>query len=168
MCPSHCCVSANLCGVVAQPWTKIGQQRGTQEMVTFNEPLVGHLLQLAAAGRSPALPYIDSVANFRSAFAEGCSQLGPTQLGFRPYSLRRGGASYDFLAFGDISRTLWRGRWSGCAVGRVYVQEGVAIQTQMRISAEVERKLEEAMASVAAWLRACQNGTGGRIAALTA
>ena len=152
--PSCICVAADASGVIALPWTKMGQQKGTQEMVTFSEPLVGRLLMKAAAVTPAASPLIASVPAFRADFAAACNELGVADLQFKPYSLRRGGASYDFIAYGDIMRTLWRGRWSGCQTGRIYVQEGVAVQTQMRMSAATERAMDVAVTALAAWQQA--------------
>ena len=40
-------IGPDFTGVIALPWTKIGQLRGAQEMVTIDDPLVGRVLRVA-------------------------------------------------------------------------------------------------------------------------
>ncbi len=43
---------------------------------------------------------------------------------FKPYSLRRGGATHHYVHVGRISDTQHRGRWNSYAACRIYVVEG--------------------------------------------
>ena len=150
--PAHICVSNSWQGVVALPWSKIGQQRGTQEMVTVSEPLVGWLLHRASTGKLPNQPFAPREAEFRQLFAAGVAHFGLQNLCLKPYSFRRGGASYDFAVTGDLPRTLWRGRWCSSETGRIYIQEGVAMQAQMRISPESQIRLDVAVEALRLWV----------------
>ena len=119
-------------GVLALPWTKIGQQRGAQELVTIDDPKVGLRVGVAMSGRTPGETLLKCSANhFKNWFSSSLEFLGLGHFGFRLYSLRRGGATHDFRVHGSVSRTLLRGRWSGTSVARIYVTEGLALLTQM-------------------------------------
>ena len=69
--------------------------------------------------RSPAL-------GFRRIFTAGIETLGLTRFGFRPYSLRRGGATHEMRMRGSMEHVLERGRWSSTNSARIYLQDAVA------------------------------------------
>ena len=77
-------------------------------------------------------------ARMRSLFQEGCNRLGLAAEGFRPYSLRRGGATFDFRSHGQLSRTVVRGRWNSARTARIYINEGVGMLTQLRLDSRAE------------------------------
>lgn len=54
---------------------------------------------------------------------------------FRPYSLRRGGATADFRSHGLMEKTLIKGRWGTSHAARQYIQEGLSVLTTIRLSA---------------------------------
>jgi hypothetical protein len=54
----------------------------------------------------------------RAYFRDFMGQLGISVHGFRLYSLRRGGAAWDFRNTGSIDRSLHRGRWGRTLVFR--------------------------------------------------
>ena len=53
---------------------------------------------------------------------------------FKPYSIRRGGASWHLQTVQYIERTVFRGRWSSVTAARSYIQEGLAILAQTQLS----------------------------------
>ena len=73
-------------------------------------------------------------------------------MNLKPYSLCRGGATYDYASGGDLQRTLWRGRWSAPATGRIYIQEGAAMLAQMRLNPEGKQRLETTTAALKQWV----------------
>ena len=120
-------------------------------MVTVSEGFVGWLLSQACRGKPPQLPLAPREHEFRKAFSDAICFFGLQNLDLKPYSLRRGGATFDFAVFGDLPRTLWRGRWASAKTGRIYIQEGVAMQAQMRISSESKSLMEEVASSLKTW-----------------
>ena len=50
------------------------------------------------------------------------------------YSLRRGGATWDFLMHNSMERTLLRGRWSSSSTARIYLQDTVATTSMLKLS----------------------------------
>ena len=108
--------------------TKGGSRIGSTESITIEEPFVYNLL----AARLLHLPSGDLLlskgqADFRSSFKQALDALDLTSLGFKPYSLRRGGATFHFRAFGQLSKTVVKGRWTNARTARVYINEGLAV-----------------------------------------
>ena len=75
----------------------------------------------------------ETPAAFRSEFKQLVTffKLSAT---FKPYSLRRGGATHDFRSHGLMEHTRLRGRWSTTSAARQYVQEGLSALTEIKIS----------------------------------
>lgn len=69
-------------------------------------------------------------------FREGFRQLLKffhLKASFRPYSLRRGGATEDFRLHGLMERSLLRGRWGSSFAARQYIQEGLSMLTKLSL-----------------------------------
>ncbi len=135
-------LDARFTGALALPWTKVGQQRGAQEVVTIDEPWCGMLLTMAAAQVPPGAPLLKgSFAGFRTFFAKTLATLKLTHCSFKPYSLRRGGATHDFVTHASVQRTLMRGRWSDMRTGRIYITDGAAAMSAINLPAAAVRML---------------------------
>ena len=117
------------------PLTKSWQRKGAKEVVTVHDAWVGFYVALAGCGRAriDRLRELSTLA-MRRWFDRACSQLGLSHSAFRPYSLRRGGATQDFLAHGQRERTLFRGRWGSLPVAKIYITDGIAMQIMNSLS----------------------------------
>lgn len=116
-------------------FTKSGVRKGAAEMVTISDKPLAKLTSSLLTSSSPTdLVLGMSVFQFRTLFKRVTSALGLDPLRFRPYSLRRGGASHHFLLHHDISTTLFKGRWDSVKAGRVYIVEGVAQLADLQVS----------------------------------
>ena len=71
---------------------------------------------------------------FRVFFSKGIAALGLTPHGYRPYSLRRGGATHDFLAHRDLQRSVLRGRWGQLRTAKIYITDGAAIIQELKLT----------------------------------
>ena len=49
------------------------------------------------------------------------------------YSLRRGGATWNFLFHGSMEKTLLRGRWSSTSTARIYLQDSAATVSYLQL-----------------------------------
>ena len=76
---------------------------------------------------------------FRRTFREVVEELGLERFRYKPYSLRRGGATEDFRRHGSLDRSLLRGRWKGVPSARQYILEGVEMGVRLQRSLEEER-----------------------------
>ncbi len=112
-------------GVVHLRSSKGGLRHNTKESVTIESPMVRAVcLELVDRHRALGTCHLPiwnhSGSLFRKRFSELCSKFHVVHLGFRPYSLRRGGATAFFMSTGLMERTLIRGRWSSSSVARIY------------------------------------------------
>ena len=70
-------------------------------------------------------------------FDQTLSEPGLPQLGLRPYSLRRGGATLAFRWGVPLSKLCVRGRLSQEKTARIYMQEAVSLFNAMSMSPAV-------------------------------
>ena len=86
------------------------------------------------------------VQAFRKLFQQGIGFLGCTEWGFKPYSIRRGGATELWRLSGQLSKVTLRGRWAHASTTRVYVNEGLATLAEQRLPVEPTKTLSDALA----------------------
>ena len=78
-------------------------------------------------------PLAHSPGRWRGLFNESIHALGLDAYGFRPYSLRRGGATFWFGKHQSLDRILVSGRWQTQKSARIYINEGLALLAGMNI-----------------------------------
>ena len=94
-------------GVVTVRAGKSGLRNNIDEAVAIYDPLIlqiGHLVQdLPRSNLSPhALVWDGSASKFRKIFSAAIEELNLSCFSFKPYSLRRGGATADYLQLGVL------------------------------------------------------------------
>ena len=62
---------------------------------------------------------------------------------FRPYSLRRGGATALFQQTGSMEMALLKGRWSSTKVAKIYLSDGLSYLPGLTFSSEARQKLKK-------------------------
>ena len=110
------------------PRTKSGIRRGDfAESVVLTDPVLIQYLHVLLPRILPGerLWPKDS-QSFRIQFRQLCTDARLPALPWRPYSIRRGGATAHFLQFGSLDKTAVRGRWQSARTARVYINEGIA------------------------------------------
>eukprot|EP00972_Heterocapsa_arctica_P023946 3527621-Heterocapsa_arctica.AAC.1 len=75
-----------------------------------------------------------SPTRFRRDFKLLCESFGLDEWAFKPYSIRRGGATSHLRHFGSLSLTIDRGRWEDPRSARIYLQAGMAQLADMRLT----------------------------------
>ena len=119
--------------LISLGFTKGGKRHGAAESVILGfEPAV-KLVQQWKLKASPTTGLARSPANWRSLFNECLQSLKLCQHGFRPYSLRRGGATFWFTKHQSFDRILVQGRWHTQKSARIYLNEGLSVLASMRI-----------------------------------
>lgn len=118
-------------GIVYLPSSKGGTRRNTKEAVTIECPIIREIVGTLIAvrkseGRQKLNLWLYSGSAFRKRFHDLLVFFDVLHLGFRCYSLRRGGATSDFQRHGLMERTLIRGRWSSTAIAKIYLCDGLA------------------------------------------
>ena len=69
----------------------------------------------------------DAPHRWRKMFNDTISALSLDSYQYRPYSLRRGGATFYFSKHGQLDRLLIQGRWQSTKTARLYLNSGMAI-----------------------------------------
>ena len=119
--------------------TKGGKRMGAAESVVLGQTdvvgLVRHWKSLVSSSKFLA----PKPATWRKLFNESLEALGMSQLGFRPYSLRRGGATFWFSKHQSLDRILVQGRWQTQRSARIYINEGLAILASLQIPVQDPR-----------------------------
>ena len=122
---------ANGPAVLSLGLTKSGKRQGALESVTITVYDVVRRLQAWKAASKKRLGI--SPAEWRAKFSQGLEALQLQEFGFRPYSLRRGGATFWFLKHGSFDRLLVQGRWAAPKTARVYINDGLATLAELTI-----------------------------------
>ena len=119
--------------VVSLGFTKGGKRQGAAESVVLGyEPVVMLIRQWKSLAQ-PVSSFVKSSAQWRKLFNECLSALHLEEYQFRPYSLRRGGATYWFSQHQSLDRLLIQGRWASQKTARIYVNEGLAMLANMQL-----------------------------------
>eukprot|EP00438_Fugacium_kawagutii_P008747 Skav206790 [mRNA] locus=scaffold1990:55778:56719:- [translate_table: standard] len=118
-------------GIVSLKATKTGSRHGVHEALAITDMVTLEALHsLRALHRqqgTSALPlWSSSGSRFRQEFAQLCSVFGLCSHGFRPYSLRRGGATHLFQETKSMEAALLRGRWESSRVAKLYISDALA------------------------------------------
>ena len=124
-------------GVISLAHTKVGQQNAAFEASVMLDPLVPAAFARACAGAAAGTSkgfYIfpGNEARFYKLFDQALSALGLDHMGFRPYSLRRGGATAFYRATCNMSATIERGRWATIRVARIYINDGLSFVVRLK------------------------------------
>ena len=137
--------------------TKSGRRHAAFEASTINDPLCGRLFQLYL-DRLPVdthrenYIFLPKVYQFYKLFDAGIKWLGLEAFGFKPYSIRRGGATAYFRATRNMEATLDRGRWASVRVARIYVNDGLAREVELNFTPAVRQRLRLMSAALQRWM----------------
>ena len=113
--------------------TKAGKRAGAAESIVLAhdavvKPLL-HWIKIASANAALTPPPY----RWRSLFNQALDSLGIISFEFRPYSLRRGGATWWFSRHHSLDKILIQGRWQAAKTARMYINEGLAILAQIKL-----------------------------------
>ena len=113
--------------------TKGGKRMGASESVQISVEMVLKWLKAWKAKSSPQQLLCSSHSTWRTRFSECLAGLGLEPLSFRPYSLRRGGATHWFSKHGSLDRVVVLGRWQAQKTARIYINEGLSAIAEMSL-----------------------------------
>ena len=125
-------------------FTKGGVRRNQQEIVSLDDPTLARWLFriLAPLSAGDTLieqrPYV-----FRKLFSDLIQVLQLNGFGFKPYPLRRGGATHHYRTFAEINATSVRGRWSDIRTARIYITDGLARLQELQVDKKHEDMLQD-------------------------
>ena len=127
----------NCPAVISLGLTKSGKRQGAAESITINERSVLRWLRLWKQSASPHDFLTAKPHAWRALFSECVDQLKLTPWHFRPYSLRRGGATFLFTKCGSLDRVLLAGRWTAVKTAKIYLNSGLAMLSDIQISSKL-------------------------------
>ena len=70
---------------------------------------------------------------WRCIFNQALEGMELSSIGFRPYSLRRGGATFFFQYHGSFDKLLVQGRWAAAKTARIYLNEALAQLSEISV-----------------------------------
>ena len=113
--------------------TKSGKRQGAAESITLTEQhVLAHLW--AWKNKVPSHTFLTLKPHaWRALFSECVSKLKLTKWDFRPYSLRRGGATHLFVKCGSLDKVVVAGRWTAVKTARIYINSGLAMLSDIQI-----------------------------------
>lgn len=112
--------------------TKSGKRQGAAESVIIGVELAVKLIRAWKVHYPSSTRLATSPGKWRSLFSECLIALGLESFQFRPYSLRRGGATWWFQKHQSLDRILVQGRWAAPKTARIYLNEGLEMLARMQ------------------------------------
>ena len=114
------------------PRTKGVTRHGGVEGVVLDDSLLVRTLRKVTRGCEPGDFVVGmSAAHYRTLFAAAVRAVALPPA-FKPYSLRRGGATWHFRLHGKMSLTMEIGRWSQLTTAKTYVNTALLEITQIK------------------------------------
>jgi hypothetical protein len=108
---------------------KTSMRTGHIETVIVEDPLALLILMALCETKGPMdLMFSGTAYRFRQFWAWGISCIGFDSTAYKPYAIRRGGATEDWARYLDAGRLLMRGRWGSMATARIYAVEGLRVR----------------------------------------
>ena len=119
--------------VISLGMTKGGKRAGAAESVVLAHDVAVRFTKHWLSRASPTASLSGTPAAWRKLFNDALEALQLTSFGFRPYSLRRGGATWWFTRQGSLDRILIMGRWAAPKTARIYLNEGLSVLAELKI-----------------------------------
>ena len=125
--------------------TKTGKRNVANEVVAiedeFSLEVLRAVISIHPFPRTPI--WLSSPQVFRQVFNKYCELFRVQHLNFRPYSLRRGGATHLFQETGSMETALVKGRWGSNRVARVYISDGLSYLPSLTFSRATKAMLKK-------------------------
>ena len=133
--------------VLSLGFTKTGKRNNSSEMVVVESPIALKFLRRACAQGEPHSFLLPKGPRFFRKLFQICKDFFGVAGLLTVYSLRRGGATWNFLQHQSMEKTLLRGRWASTASARLYLQDAAAMVAHLDLSAN-QRNLASFCASL--------------------
>ena len=102
------------------------------------------LLRVACENRLPNEQVVGrSGYLFRKLFRLGLETLQLSAAGYKPHSMRRGGATHHFHRSGSLDRTAVRGRWRHVETARIYIDEAARSLAEFALPPAAPRLVDQ-------------------------
>ena len=133
-------------GLVSLPSSKSGIRNNVRESVSLHDPITLETLQAmldvkTSLGLTKVPCWDRSGSAFRDQFQRLLKELLLEGHSFKPYSLRRGGATFEMQCHGQMERCLLRGRWKNSNVARIYITDGLSLLPSLSMSWQAKMQI---------------------------
>ena len=118
--------------VISLGMTKGGKRAGAAESVTLSSADALKWLWLWKTSK-PHANLCPTNNKWRQLYSACLTALALDPFQFRPYSLRRGGATFWFSRRGNLDKLMIAGRWQAVKTARVYINEGLAVLAELHL-----------------------------------
>ena len=112
----------------------VGKRQGAAESVTLRNDDVCRRAYQWVHQRSPTTSLTGPAHQWRKSFNDMLISLSLQHIDYRPYSLRRGGATFYFQKSGSFDQLLILGRWQAATTARVYINEGLSVLAELKVN----------------------------------
>ena len=119
--------------VISLGLTKSGKRQGAPESVTIHSEDVCRRLHQWLSVSRPTASLTGASHTWRKMFNTFVSAVGLEGQQYRPYSLRRGGATHHFQVCRSFDKLLVLGRWNAAATARIYINSGLAVLNDLKL-----------------------------------
>lgn len=119
--------------VISLGLTKSGKRQGAAESISIHDEDVCRRLFQWCQNPCSRRQLCQSSYLWRKQFNQVLASLGFETWDFRPYSLRRGGATFAFQQQGALDRLLVLGRWQSIKTARIYLNDGLAVLAEISL-----------------------------------
>ena len=119
--------------IVSLGLTKGGKRQGAAESCVVGYDMVVSFLQHWKSVASACTGFSPSPAKWRSLFNQALDALKLQRFQFRPYSLRRGGATFWLSRHHSLDKILIQGRWQAAKTARIYINEGLSVLAELQL-----------------------------------
>ena len=133
--------------IINLPNTKSGTRNNAAEMVQLHDHMtletvreVSLLRKATNNARTPLWDY--SGQAFRDKFAHHLRRFHLANHCFRPYSMRRGGATHLFQATGSMETVMLKGRWNSPKVAKIYISDALSYLPSMTFTNTARKMLK--------------------------
>ena len=116
--------------------SKAGKRTGHSEMVVLESSIACKWLKKACFSRPKHALLLERGQTFFRKLFHALVAFFEVEGLMNVYSLRRGGATWDFLRHSSMERTLLRGRWASTSTARIYLQDAAAAVSHLSLTPE--------------------------------
>lgn len=119
--------------IISLGWTKSGKRQGAAESCIIGFDIAVRFIRRRKSLATTSTSFCTSPQRWRLLFNEALQALKLPSFDFRPYSLRRGGATWWFSKHHSLDQILLQGRWQAAKTARIYLNEGLAALAEMKL-----------------------------------
>ena len=150
--------------IISLGLTKGGRRAGAAESVTISEEETLRRFWQWKQATNPGTALCPAPHRWRKMFNDTIFSLGLSEYQYRPYSLRRGGATFYFQRHGQLDRLLIQGRWQSSKTARLYINSGLATlaETELRLTPHARVFHKQFLHSMSSPLPKLELATRGR------